>query len=135
MPIKKTRTKVRVDRRKPVGPAECDTTVNPDTIWKEYAPKKVRLNTQCLPAESELAYPSILIEGDAISLQCFARVILAVVADEDCGYGISPKGPGAAFFSKAAKFGIYIHRLPCINKEQLRETGKSGGKGDRRAIP
>jgi len=66
--------------------------------------------------ENEGGVPSVLIEGNKHSLKCFANVILSVLEDEDCGYGVSPVGPGSAYFSPTSPMGVYIHRLPCVNE-------------------
>ena len=73
------------------------------------------------PERGTADLPSVLLEGSKASLENLAEVILAVANDDDCGYGLSPKGPGSAGFSKNADLAIYIHRLPCVNQ-------KVGGK-------
>jgi hypothetical protein len=95
---------------------ENKSSLGPDEVWAEFG-RHVKLSTRLLPAETELDVPSMVIEGNAASLKCLARVILAVAEDEDCGYGISPRGPGSSFFNKDAGLGIYLHRIPCVHKE------------------
>ena len=87
----------------------------------ELPTRTIRLNVRLRELrEGEEGVPDVLIEGSRKSLEALARVIQAVAADEDCGYGISPSGPGNAYFSKKSKFGIYIHRLPCVNEKLKR---------------
>jgi hypothetical protein len=33
-----------------------------------------------------------------------------------CGFGLGPKYAGSALFSKKAKLGLCLHRLPCDSK-------------------
>ncbi len=77
-----------------------------------------RLKTRILPQNGEGAVcPMVLIEGDALSLEYFARLVLAQAGFlADCGFSISPSGPGTKFFDNDSQAGLYIHRLPCINK-------------------
>ena len=104
----------RRTRRKQVPPS--------DEVWKRFARRKVALTTKLIAAERGAAQlPDVLLEGSKASLEYLAEVILAAASDEDCGYGLSQKGPGSAGFSKNADLGIYIHRLPCVNQ-------KVGGK-------
>jgi hypothetical protein len=59
---------------------------------------------------------TVLIEGTSNSLKFLAHILLALTEEEDCGFQISPRGAGNAWFAKDARLGIYLHRLPCIGK-------------------
>lgn len=93
-------------------------TIPPDEVWKLYDGQKVQLAVKVLPEKKREGLPSILLEGDRTSLEWLADVILASAADErDCGSFVAPDGPGNIFFHKSSEFGIYIHRLPCLEHE------------------
>ena len=95
-----------------------DKLVRPDDVSDEYPEGSIRLMTRITPPESE-GVPTLVIEGDAQSLEYLAKVILAQARFPlDCGYGIDPKGAGNAFFSPKAEVGIYIHRLPCMDGDE-----------------
>lgn len=109
-------------------PKRSSTT--PNKVWKAFPEGAVKLNLRLLEVEEgEAAVPSVLIEGSRQSLRALASVINAVAEDEDCGYGISPTGPGNAYFSKKSRFGIYIHRLPCVNRRLSSKLPPSAVRG------
>jgi len=59
----------------------------------------------------------MLIEGEAESLEFLANLILATAKyQDDCSYYLGPKMSGSFFFSGDSSHGIYIHRLPCMEK-------------------
>jgi len=71
--------------------------IRPDEVYAQFPEGAIKLK----------------IEGDALSLQYFARLVLAQAAfPSDCGFEISPTGPGSKFFDNDSQVGIYIHRLP-----------------------
>lgn len=76
----------------------------------------VVLRTTMLKVE-EGNTPVLLIEGDRRSLTFLAEVILAQASfsEVDCGFEISPGGPGSSFFDPRSTVGVYIHSLPCQN--------------------
>jgi hypothetical protein len=94
----------------------ADQPKRPDDISDQFLDGSIQLTTRIIPPESqENDVPTIIIEGDAVSLEYLGKLILAQVAFPlDCGYGISPKGAGNAFFKKGSEVGIYFHRLPCM---------------------
>jgi hypothetical protein len=92
-------------------------SVSPDDISDQFPEGAIKLMTRIIPAElpGEGA-PTVLIEGDALSLEYFGKWVLAQAGSLlDCGGEMSPKGAGSPFFKKRAEAGIYIHRLPCMN--------------------
>lgn len=90
----------------------------PDDVWELYDGRKVKLTVKMLPEEKPEGLPWILLEGDRTSLEWLADLILASAAfEKDCGFFVAPDGPGSKFFNKKkSEFGIYIHRLPCIEQ-------------------
>jgi hypothetical protein len=64
---------------------------------------------------TKLDRDTVLIEGDAASLEFLGRFILAHsrAENDDCHNGLHPKGPGNAWFSKESALGFYLHKLPC----------------------
>lgn len=92
------------------------STISPDHIWRLYEGKKVRLTVKLLPENKPEGKPSVLLEGDRTSLEWLADMILASAAyEQDCGNFVGPDGPGNIFFDKKrSEYGIYIHRLPCL---------------------
>jgi hypothetical protein len=92
-------------------------TIPPDEVWKLYEGQKVQLAVKVLVEDKREGLPSILLEGDRTSLEWLADIILASAADErDCGSFVAPDGPGNIYFDKSSEFGIYIHRLPCLER-------------------
>jgi hypothetical protein len=90
--------------------------MRPDDVGDRYVGRGVRLAVKLL-REPDEGLPSILIEGDRLSLEWLSDVIRAQAAYEsDCGFFVAPNGPGNIFFGKDSEFGIYIHRLPCTEK-------------------
>ena len=81
-----------------------------------YSDTRVVLRTKMLEGE-EGGTPVLLIEGDSRSLTFLAEVILAQASfsEVDCGFEISPGGPGSAFFHPRSTIGLYIHSLPCTD--------------------
>jgi hypothetical protein len=90
----------------------------PHSVWRKFAGRPIQLSVRLLHSSGEeIEDPTVLIEGNADTLEWLSKVIAAVAVDEDCGYGVSPVGAGNAFFDRRATHGIYIHRLPCVNEE------------------
>ena len=61
--------------------------------------------------------PYILVEGDKASFKFLSDLFDAHARDEGCGFQLAPNGPGSAFFKRGSRLGLYLHRLPCINKK------------------
>ena len=66
---------------------------------------------------------TVLIEGTSDSLKFLAHILLSLAKEEDCGFQLSPKGAGSAWFAKDAQLGIYFHRLPCTAKRPPQGRG------------
>jgi hypothetical protein len=121
-------------RRKSPSKTRPSSTISPDHIWKLYEGKKVGLTVKLLPEEKPEGKPSVLLEGDRTSLEWLADMILASAANEqDCGNFVAPDGPGNIFFNKKkSEFGIYIHRLPCLEGVFADSPASKGRTGSRR---
>lgn len=76
-----------------------------------------RMTIRCLPAKEDEGKPLIAIEGDAKSLCFLADLLLAQALDTiDCGIQI--EADRSAYFTDETEFGLYIHKLPCVNDAQ-----------------
>jgi hypothetical protein len=75
------------------------------------------LKVALLPAD-ERGGNFILLEGNKAAFEFLGRLFLAHAKAHDCGFQISPKGAGSAFFKKGSTFGLYLHRLPCDEKRR-----------------
>ena len=61
----------------------------------------------------------VLIEGDQAAFRWLSDLFAAHAEfDKDCGFQIAPNGPGNARFTKGSKLGLYLHRLPCMEKKR-----------------
>lgn len=92
-------------------------TIFPDDVSKLYRRRKVSLLVKVLPEKDGGGLPSILLEGNRSSLEWLADSIRAQARDmRDCSFFFGPDGPGNFFFNKKSEFGLYIHRLPCLEE-------------------
>lgn len=68
----------------------------------------------------------ILIEGSASTFRFLGELFNAVADDDsDCGTQFYPNGPFSRLFSEKSKFGLYLHRLPCLNHPTDEDVGDS----------
>lgn len=106
-------------------------SILPDDVSKLYKRRKVSLTVKVLPEKKREGLPSILLEGNRASLEWLADSILAQASYKgDCGFFFGPDGPGNTFFNKKdSEFGLYIHRLPCL-EEAASKRGKAKGKAN-----
>ena len=83
-----------------------------DNVCAKYADKGVKLVVKPLPN-----HPSVvLFEGDELAFEFLGKLFLAQAkAINGCGFEIGPRHAGNALFSRKAKLGLYLHRLPCDN--------------------
>lgn len=64
----------------------------------------------------------LILETDTRGLAFLGNLILAHAKENDCGFQISPRGPGNKYFSSKSSVGIYLHRIPCPHRgKQKRE--------------
>jgi len=60
----------------------------------------------------------VLIEGDKAAFHFLSDLFAAHAEfDKDCGLQMAPNNAGNAFFKKGSKLGLYLHRLPCLEKK------------------
>ena len=97
--------------------------MKPDAVCAAYAEKKRRkkLTIQTYK-EKKTGADMVLIEGEADALEFLGNVLLAQAKfEKDCGFFFGPRTAGNAFFDrKRSTHGIYIHRLPCLEEENLK---------------
>jgi len=83
-----------------------------DDVCAAYADKGARITVKPLSQAPSV----ILLEGDELAFEFLGKLFLAhAKAVNGCGLQIGPKYAGNVFFSKKAKLGLYLHRLPCDN--------------------
>ncbi len=81
-----------------------------DNVCEAYADRGAKITVKPLPEDPSL----ILFEGDELAFEFLGKLFLAhAKAINGCGFFLGPKTAGSAFFSKKAKLGLYVHRLPC----------------------
>jgi hypothetical protein len=96
-----------------------------DNICASYADKGARITLKPLPKDPSV----ILFEGDELAFEFLGKLFLAhAKAIKGCGFEIGPKYAGNAFFSKQAKLGLYLHRLPCDNSTLKARKAAHGKK-------
>jgi predicted RNase H-like HicB family nuclease len=83
-----------------------------DNVCAKYADKGVKIMVKPLPNHPCV----VLFEGDELAFEFLGKLFLAQAkAIHGCGFEIGPRYAGNALFSKKAKLGLYLHRLPCDN--------------------
>jgi hypothetical protein len=85
------------------------STVN--RMCAKYADIGVTLTVKLLPQDPKL----VLVEGDELAFEFLGKLFLAHARGVGCGVQIGPRYAGNKLFSKKAKLGLYLHRLPCDN--------------------
>ena len=86
---------------------------SPDKVCAYSADKGIRVTIQKMEGDDNW----ILIEGDAEALAFLGHLLISQSEfQKDCGFQLSPKGPGRALFNRKSDTGLYIHRLPCLEK-------------------
>lgn len=97
-------------------PRRLTARVRPDDLYKLFSRHKVKLKFDVLEA-SEGGSPMVLIEGDKISLEYLAKLILAQSEDKlNCGV---QRFQGQNVIADDSPMGVYIHCLPCTNPPKL----------------
>ena len=95
-----------------------------DKVCAAYANRHVKISVKPLPADPNV----ILFEGDELAFEFLGTLFLAhAKAINGCGFQLGPKYAGNALFSKKAKLGLYLHRLPCDN-DALKSYKPTHGK-------
>jgi hypothetical protein len=67
-----------------------------------------------VPLDEDPSY--VLIEGDKNAFKFLSHVFSAHAEADDCGFDLHPKAAGNLWFKKGSKLGLYLHRLPCVEK-------------------
>jgi hypothetical protein len=77
--------------------------MTPDDVVSRHSPDQVQLKVR---DDGDV----VIVEGDARSLMFLAELIAAHAGACDCGFELSPTGPGNAFFANGSDRGLYLHR-------------------------
>ena len=85
-------------------------------VFEEYARKNAKITMRKLDKND------VLIEGDRVALEFLGNLLLTCSASKEHSVNISPKGAGSARFTRESTLGIYIHRLPCPDREKERRV-------------
>ncbi len=81
------------------------------------AARNVRFTVKLLPEDKS----SVLIEGDKAAFHWLSNLFAAQSrVEKDCGFSIALNGPGNVFFKKGSKLGLYLHRLPYVERKSSR---------------
>jgi hypothetical protein len=85
-----------------------ESLMKTDRVCVRFARRKTRLTVRKLDRDT------VLIEGNRAGLEFLGKLLMAQAAETLCCHNhISPKGPGSVFFTRKAKLGLYLHRVPC----------------------
>lgn len=87
-----------------------NVSVSPDFLCSQFARRKSHIG---LRIEQNEEGPFVVIEGERKALEFLGKLLVAQAHARDCGFEISPRGPGSALFTKDSNSGLYIHRTPC----------------------
>jgi len=101
-------------------------------VLDKYSKRRVKVFLKEMAEED--GQKTLLIEGDRTAFEFLSRLLLAASEADDCGFQISPSGPGSVFFAADSTHGFYLHRLPCQDDEEpksakhllRRRKGKKG---------
>src|SRR5438105_1124143 len=93
-----------------------------DGICVSFAAKGAKITVKPLPKNPGV----VLIEGDRLAFEFLAKLFAAhAEATNGCGFELGPKYAGNALFSRKAKLGLYLHRLPCDPEAQAKSLARS----------
>ena len=87
--------------------------INPDRVCGAAA-DTIKFSVKPLPEDNTF----VLIEGDKTAFAFLSRLFAAHAVAEDCMFHLDPKSAGRAFFKRGSKLGLYLHRLPCVEKKK-----------------
>jgi len=82
-------------------------------ICERYSEQEIQPRLSIAMLEAEDGRPSVLIQGDRVSLR-FLGEILTTLGSPECSaksVDLSPTGAGSIFFDAASDFGVYIRRV------------------------
>lgn len=91
---------------------------SPDRVCEKYLKKKIKIRIY-------IKRDIIFVEGTKDSLEFLSRLFLAQANFKtDCGFQISPFGAGRFFFHPRTEKGLYIHRIPCLERTRRKKRRK-----------
>ena len=97
---------------------------SPDKVCAYCADKGIMVTIQKMQEDDNW----ILIEGDAEALAFLGHLLISQSGfQKDCGFQLSPKAAGRALFNRKSDTGIYIHRLPCLEKRTRKKAPLNKG--------
>ncbi len=106
--------------------------MTPDNVSAKFADKGAKISLSLLPRDKEEYDDCVLIEADALGLEFLGKLLLAQAKfAADCGFQLAPHSAGSALFRRSSKFGLYIHRLPCLERMGLSLTARRVHVGTR----
>jgi len=85
----------------------------PDSVAAGAARLKIKFKVAPLPEDPT----HVLIEGDKNAFKFLARLFEAHAEADDCGFSLGPNCAGSARFKKGSSLGLYLHRLPCVERQ------------------
>lgn len=92
--------------------------MRPDDVCEAYGNNK-RWKRITIQIDEDM----VLVEGEAEALEFVGNLFLAQAKyEKDCSFFLGPKTAGRAFFTKKSTHGLYIHRLPCLEKPRDRSA-------------
>jgi hypothetical protein len=89
------------------------TATTPDRVCAN-RPVDLKIKVRPLPENPALVW----IEAGAEGFRFLAELFAAHADAEDCGFEISPAGPGSAAFASGSTIGFFLHRIPCEETER-----------------
>ena len=88
--------------------------ISPDQICLKASNNEVKIRISKIKDDQNL----ILIEGKKEELEFLGQLLISQANfEKDCGFCISPKGAGSSLFANNSNLGVYIHRLPCLDRK------------------
>jgi len=81
-----------------------------DDICENFAKRNGKLTVRLLDNET------VLLEGTVEGLTFLSELLLAHSEEKEDGQYLGPNGSGQALFSDKSTLGLYIHRIPCEEK-------------------
>lgn len=82
-------------------------------ICERYSAQEIKPRLSIAILEAEDGRPSVLIQGDHVSLRFLGDILIALGSPECSAESVdlSPTGAGSVFFDPASDLGVYIRRV------------------------
>jgi hypothetical protein len=88
-------------------------TRTPDQVCGEA--RDTKFTVKVLPEDKSI----FLIEGNRAAFHFLSDLFAAHAEfEKDCGFQFAPAGSGSALFTKESTYGLYLHRLPCLEDKK-----------------